>query len=113
MTNNLYLVFGRKPDEISQEEFYRWYAGHSQENIESPGFVSAQRYHVREIDKGEPTGFEQHLAVYEFEGDMSEWRNDLTRRLQSGEVVLPEWFSRIQFASWDCSPIGGLLTPHR
>ena len=44
MTNNLYLVFSEKPDHISVEDYHRWYTAHAQENIESPKFVSAQRY---------------------------------------------------------------------
>ena len=61
--------------------------------------------------KSDPVGTEQHLALYEFAGDMSRWRTDLTRRLSTGDVVLPEWFPQIKFQSWRCSPAGGLLTP--
>jgi hypothetical protein len=42
---------------------------------------------------------------------MAEWRTDLTRRIQTGDVVLPEWFKQIKFKSWTCTPAGGLLTP--
>ena len=111
MAHNLYLVFSQKPAEVSAEEYDRWYAHHAQENIESPGFLSAQRYMIREIARSEPTGVEQHLSLYEYKGDMSGWRTDLTRRVQSGEINLPPWFERIQFTSWDCQPVGGRLTP--
>jgi hypothetical protein len=111
MTNNLYLVFSEKPDHISVDDYHRWYADHAQENIESPRFVSAQRYTIQEIVNSEPVGDESHLALYEYAGEMSEWRTDLTRRIQSGDVVLPEWFKQIKFKSWTCTPAGGLLTP--
>jgi hypothetical protein len=111
MANNLYLVFSEKPDQISRQEYHRWYVDHAQENIESPRFISAQRYSVREIAAGEPVGPEQHLSLYEYAGDMMEWRTDLNRRLANGDVVLPEWFKDIKFRSWDCTPEGGLLTP--
>ena len=111
MTNNVYLVFSEKPDHISVDDYHRWYAAHAQENIESPRFVSSQRYTIQEIANSEPVGAEQHLALYEYEGDMAEWRTDLTRRIQTGDVVLPEWFKQIKFKSWTCTPAGGLLTP--
>jgi hypothetical protein len=111
MANNVYLVFSEKPDHISVDDYRRWYADHAQENIESPGFVSAQRYTLQEIANSEPVGEEHHLALYEYEGDMSTWRTDLTRRIATGDVVLPEWFKQIKFKSWSCSPLGGLLTP--
>ena len=111
MTYNMYLVFSEKPEQISVEEYHRWYAAHAQENIESPKFVSAQRYTIQEIANSEPVGDKQHLALYEFEGDMSTWRTDLTRRINEGDVVLPDWFKEIKFKSWACEPQGGLLTP--
>ena len=110
-TNNLYLVFSRRPPGISRDDYHRWYVDHAQENIESTGFVSAQRYAIQEVQKGGPVGEEQHLAVYQYEGDMSIWRQDLTRRIEGGEVVLPDFFNQIAFTSWACTPVGGLLTP--
>ena len=111
MTNNLYLVFSQKPDHISHDEYHAWYVDHAQENIESPGFVNAQRYITQEIANSQPVGDEQHLVVYEYAGDMARWRTDLTKRIQTGDVVLPDWFKQIKFASWSCTPTGGLLTP--
>ena len=111
MANNLYLVFSEKPEHVSRDDYHRWYDAHAQENIESPRFLSAQRYSVREVVAGEPTGAEQHLSVYEFAGAMSEWRNDLNRRLTDGSIVLPDWFKQIKFKSWVCHPEGSLLTP--
>lgn len=111
MADNLYLVFSRRPPEISRDDYHRWYVDHAQENIESPGFVNAQRYAIQEVQKGVPVGEEQHLAVYQYEGDMSIWRQDLSRRIEVGDVVLPDFFQRIAFASWACTPVGDLLTP--
>jgi hypothetical protein len=111
VTHHLYLVFSQRPDDISDDEYHHWYSAHAQENIESPDFVSAQRYRVREVVAGEHVGTEQHLAVYEYGPPMSTWRTDLTRRIETGDVVLPEFFRRIEFRSWDCEPVGERLTP--
>jgi hypothetical protein len=113
MANNLYLVFSQRPSRVSAENYDRWYAQHAQENIESPGFLNAQRYTLREVDAGEEVGPEWHLAVYEYEGEMSVWRKDLSHRIETGDVDLPEWFRDITFKSWNGRPIGGLLTPQR
>ena len=111
--NNLYLVFSRKPDRISRDDYHEWYVKHAQENIESTGFVDAQRYVIREVEAGKEVGDEQHLALYHYEGDMSIWRNDLTRRIEEGDVVLPDFFKEIEFRSWNCTPVGDLLKPTR
>jgi hypothetical protein len=111
VTHHLYLVFSQRPDDISDDEYHEWYTKHAQENIESPDFISSQRYRVREVVAGEHVGTEQHLAVYEYGPPMSTWRTDLTRRIESGDVVLPDFFKRIEFRSWDCEPVGERLTP--
>jgi hypothetical protein len=109
MANDLYLVFSKRPDGISAADYDRWYDEHSQENIESPGFVHARRYAVDQVN-GPEMPFE-HLAVYEYTGGIERWRSDLDRRIREGDVVLPEWFPQIQFGSWSCSPVSDLLTP--
>lgn len=111
MPNNLYLVFSRRPPDISRDDYHRWYANHAQENIESPGFVNVQRYAIQETQEGRLVAEEQHLAVYQYEGDMSVWWDDLARRINVGDVVLPEFFGRIAFGAWACTPVGELLVP--
>ena len=111
MAHNLYLVFSRPPKGVSSDEFHKWYADHAQENIESPRFVSAQRYEVRRLIAGVEEPSHTHLAAYEYDGTYEEWRDHLSGRLQSGDVVLPEWFREIQFESFDGSPVGERLTP--
>lgn len=111
MAPNLYLVFSKRPEDVSAEDYDRWYEAHAQENIESPRFLSARRYNLKPAT-GNPGPFE-HLALYEYEGEMQEWRTDLTRRIETGDVVLPPWFPQIQFGAWDCQPASGLLQPAR
>jgi hypothetical protein len=108
---NLYLVFSKRPEAISAADYDGWYEKHAQENIESPGFVTARRYEITHVN-GPPAPFE-HLALYEYEGSMEQWRTSLNGRIASGDVQLPEWFPQIQFGSWDAKPVSGLLTPAR
>jgi hypothetical protein len=111
VAKNLYLVLSKRPEAISAEDYDRWYEDHAQENIESPGFVSARRFNVTP-QRGNEGPFE-HLAVYEYEGTQERWRSDLNSRIESGEIKLPEWFPQITFGGWDCEPASGLLTPAR
>lgn len=109
--NNRYLVFSKPPEGLSASEYDRWYDLHVRENIVSPGFVSARRFAVTPAT-GTPGPF-THLALYEYAGEMSTWRTDLTARIESREIVLPDWFPEIQFGSWDCRPLSGLIEPVR
>ena len=38
-----------------------------------------------------------HLALYEYSGAIEPLREHLLARVDSGDVVLPEWFDRISF----------------
>jgi tRNA A37 threonylcarbamoyladenosine biosynthesis protein TsaE len=103
MSKKLYLVFSRPPERISEEEYLRWYEDHARENIESPGFLSTRRYSVTP-SRGHTKPL-THLALYEYEGDSADWREDLDRRIETGEIELPEWFDEITFESWDCTAL--------
>ena len=114
MANNLYLVFSRPPDGLTPADYHRWYEAHARENIETPGFLSAQRYAVHQRT-GEPApGAQDHLAVYEYRGDYGPIGDHLRGRVESGDIELPGWFPEIPFASWVCEPHGEkLLAPGR
>ena len=111
MAKNVYLVFSKRPEGISAGDYDRWYEAHAQENIESPGFLNARRFNITP-QRGNEGPFE-HLAVYEYEGTQEQWRTDLSGRIESGDVKLPEWFPQITFGGWDCAPASGLLKPAR
>jgi tRNA A37 threonylcarbamoyladenosine biosynthesis protein TsaE len=108
-TRNLYLVFSKPPDRVSEEDYQRWYDLHARENIESPGFVSVRRFAVTP-SRGDHAPL-THLALYEYEGDGSVWRKDLDRRIETGQIQLPEWFKDITFQSWDCNAVSDRIEP--
>jgi len=111
MPENLYLVLSKPPERVSAEEYDGWYHNHVRENMVSPGFLSARRFSLEpSFDEAVPYS---HLALYDYEGDMSVWRTDLTKRIETGEIVLPEWFGGIRFSSWNCLPLEGRVEPAR
>ena len=103
MTPNLYLVLSKRPAEVSAEDYDRWYHAHARENIETPGFISARRY---ALQPGRPDAPDfEHLALYEYEGEYDEIGRALRARIDRGEIVLPDWFGRIGFASWKAASV--------
>lgn len=114
MAHNLYLVFSRPPSGMSEAQYHRWYDEHMRENMETPGFVSVRRYAVRQrVGKPLP-GDQDHLALYEYDGDYGPIGEHLKSRVESGDIELPDWFSEVPFASWASEPLSGrVLAPGR
>lgn len=109
MSERLYLVFSEKPADVPAEEYDRWYHTHVRENIEVPGFRAARRYSATPVRRTADAA-PQHLALYEYEGDIMALRQKLTQRLENNEIVLPRFFDRIRFNSWDCAALEGRVT---
>jgi heme-degrading monooxygenase HmoA len=108
----LYLVFSRPSDEVSDEEFQAWYDRHLPEILETPGFESARRYRVTPVmyEGDEPPPY-RWLVLWETTKDIDELRAALTARSESGDMVpLPEWFTKTQYMTWSCVPYGDRIT---
>lgn len=112
MTENIHIVYSRRPDEISEEEYNRWYDAHLQEILVVPGFVSARRFSLHQVVVDPTAKVEYtHLALYELEGNPDEVMAALDQEIESGRMQLPEWFDRIRFASWNCISLGDRVLP--
>jgi hypothetical protein len=106
MSEGLYLVFSQPPASITAAEYDRWYADHLRENLEAPGFRAGRRFAPQPTGVGpQPDAPFSHLAVYETGAPLDELRAGLNRRIDTGAVILPEWFGEIGFGSWYCSPL--------
>lgn len=106
MAPNLYLVFSKPPADVTDDEYNGWYGGtHIHEILATPGFVAARRYAMSsQASAGLPAGF-PYLALYETEGDTETLRRNLGAEVPN--MKLPEWFSKIGFASWAATAVGG------
>jgi len=106
VSGNIHIVFSQPPERISDEEFNRWYDPHLDEILVVPGFVSARRYRMEAMVErpgtSVPYGF---LSLYELEGDVATIMKDLDD--EATRMDLPEWFPEVEFASWNCYPLGG------
>ena len=105
---NLYLVFSKRPEAISAEDYDRWYEAHAQENIESPEFLSARRFNVSSQRERGPVPASRAVRV---RGRRRSAGDALNERIESRDVKLPEWFPQIQFGAGTANPVSGLLTP--
>ena len=107
MSENIHLVYSRRPDSITEEEYNRWYDFHLSEILVVPGFVSARRYALSPevVEADNPVQF-THLSLYEVEGDVPDVMAKLDAEAASGRMQLPEWFDEIHFASWNAAPLG-------
>lgn len=122
--SNLYAVFSKPPENLSWDDYNKWYYDHCRENIRTPGFERVARYRVNPVVVGKGVGpsraavdpdtiLYNHLAVFEFDGDIADVRADLSQRVQGGDIVLPRWFNDVPFATWNCIPIEENVVPER
>ena len=101
MATNVHFVFSTPPREIGFEEYSDWYAGHVADILAGPGFPAARRYRVDGARGERPPTMYRHLSLYHVDGDGTQALAELERRVQTGEVPLPDWFGDIRFASFD------------
>lgn len=106
MSDGLYLVFSKPPASIAAADYDRWYHDHLRENLGAPGFTAGRRFAPEPTGVGaDPNAGFSHLAVYETAGPLEDLQAGLKGRIDSGAVVLPEWFGEIGFGSWYCRPL--------
>jgi hypothetical protein len=110
--DELYLVFSRPSDEVSDDQFQEWYDRHLPEILQTPGFEAAQRYRVTPVMyEGDDPPPHRWLVLWETTKDIGELREALVARAKSGDMVpLPEWFTQTQYMTWSCSPYGDRIT---
>ena len=113
------IVFSRRPDGVSEEDWNTWYDAHLHEILAIPGFVSAQRFAIDQlVGAGEGPEW-THIALYEVEGDFEQLAAEMIRMsLGSAEAYielkktdtsgppLPPWWDEVRFASWNGISLG-------
>jgi hypothetical protein len=105
VSENVYLVFSKPPQEIGAAEYGEWYEGHVRDILGVEGFAAARRFDL-EPARGDtsPTMY-SHLALYAIDGDAHEAMARLAEVTGSAQVPLPGWFDGIRFASFHTSPL--------
>jgi hypothetical protein len=105
VSENVYLVFSKPPQEIGAAEYGQWYEAHVRDILAVDGFAAARRFDL-EPARGDtsPTMY-SHLSLYAIDGDAREAMARLAEAGEAGRVPLPEWFGGIRFASFHTSPL--------
>jgi hypothetical protein len=121
MSQRLQIVFSDPGDDVSDEDFDRWYQAHLEEILAIPGFQAAQRYRLtpQVVDPTTPMP-QRRVVVYEVDRTPDELRAEMERmKLLSAESYarlkqdpnqagppLPGWWHQVRFAAWNLRPIG-------
>jgi hypothetical protein len=118
---SLQLVFSDAGDEdhpVSDQSFDGWYEEHLEEILSIPGFTSAQRYRLEEVTSpAAGTIPSRRLCIYTTSKPPAQLRAEMERmnllsadsysRLKDTDStgpVLPDWWDRVRFASWNLIP---------
>ena len=116
--DGLHIVVAKPPAGVSDEDFNQWYDAHLDEILSVEGFRSAQRFQLEPV-VGDEVIPHRFLCVYEIDGDPRDAVAELERAGMGshdsysdlkgddeGTLPLPEWWDRVEFASWNCLPLG-------
>ena len=118
--DGLHIVVSRPPDEVTDAEFNRWYDAHVDEILAVDGFSSVRRFRMEPVVAA---GALPHrfIAVYETDTDprtaVAALENaglgskDSYAEGEREALPLPPWFSDVEFASWNCLPLGDRRGP--
>jgi hypothetical protein len=113
--DGLHIVVSRPPDQVTDAEFNRWYDAHVDEILAVDGFSAVRRYRLEPV-VGDGVLPHRFIAVYETDTDPRTAVAELGRAglgskdaYAEGErqtLPLPSWFGAVEFASWNCLPLG-------
>jgi hypothetical protein len=115
MADGLHIVVSQPPPELSDADFNRWYDAHVDEILAVDGFSAVRRFRLEPV-VGDGLLAHRFIAVYETDTDPRSAVAELERaglgskdtyaERDHERLPLPPWFGRVQFASWNCLPLG-------
>lgn len=107
MPPTAYIVFSRRPQPVTDEQYNHWHETHVSQVLGVPGFAAAARYElVPALDEpAEPDRFTT-ASVYEIDVSAREAMAALAVTVSSGRMDPPDWFGEIHVGSWLAHPLG-------
>jgi hypothetical protein len=125
VSNYIHLVFSEPPTTVSDDDYNAWYDAHVQEILSVDGWESATRYAIQGVvgaDGAKPFRF---LSLYELScppdvavanlaaANMGNADSYVEKKdADEGKLPLPEWFTAIDFGSWNCTQVSERITLH-
>jgi hypothetical protein len=102
MPRPIHVVYSVPPDGVRDDAYSEYYEMHVAEILETPGFVAARRYWLEPAVPNRPPVEYRHAAVYLLDAPSTA---QLRRRVQAGELTLPDWHGEIRSASFGGRPL--------
>jgi hypothetical protein len=93
MPKAVMIVYSRPSDPAREDDYNDWYDNvHLREVCDVPGFVSARRYRVSDVQsRPQEHGLPEYLAIYELESDdLQASVDELMARVADGRVKVTD-----------------------
>jgi hypothetical protein len=123
VTKYIHLVFSAPPATVAEGDFNTWYDAHVQEILSVNGWESATRYTVEGVVGADGAPPYRFLSLYELSCPPTEAVANLEaasmgsadsyiekKDTDEGKLPLPDWFSDIEFGSWNCTQVSERIT---
>ena len=118
MSRYIHLVFSEPPATVTETDYNTWYDAHVQEILAVEGWEAATRYTIEGIVGADGSKTFRFLSLYELScppdvavanlaaADMGNADSYVEKKgADQGKLPLPDWFTAIEFASWNCTQV--------
>ena len=125
VSSYIHLVFSQPPATVSDDEYNTWYDAHVQEILSVEGWESATRYAVEGVVGVDGSKTFRFLSLYELSvppdvavanlaaaniGNADSYIDE--KGADESKLPLPDWFTAVEFSSWNCTQISERITLH-
>ena len=125
MSSYIHLVFSEPPSTVSDDDYNTWYDAHVQEILSVEGWESATRYAIEGVVGADGSKQYRFLSLYELScppdvavanlaaANMGNADSYVEKKgVDEGKLPLPDWFTTIEFGSWNCTQVSERITLH-
>jgi hypothetical protein len=115
VSSYIHLVFSEPPSTVSDDEYNTWYDAHVLEILSVEGWESATRYSIEGVIGADGSKQYRFLSLYELSCSPDVAVANLAAANGGSDEVgspLPDWFTAIELASWNCRQVGERITLH-
>jgi hypothetical protein len=108
-----YLLVFSNPVAGQEAEYNRWYSNrHQQDVVSIPGFKTAQRFVISDVQLRESKPLRKYLIIYKIEtGDLGSVYAEVNRRIETGVTVMSPAYDRANSMNFTYRAIRPLVFP--
>jgi hypothetical protein len=125
VSSYIHLVFSEPPTTVSDADYNTWYDAHVQEILSVDGWEAATRYAVEGVVGADSSKQFRFLSLYELScppdvavanlaaANMGNADSYVDKKdADEGKLPLPDWFTSIEFGSWNCTQVSERIILH-